>query len=150
MRWDTLDGKNAGIWRKPPSSTKQNRHHEVQLSAPVRQLLSRIQEGQADETFVFPDVRDPKRHWARLIKAAGIENLRIHDLRHSFASHLVSGGASLSLIGSMLGHSNPATTAQYSHMHSSPEREAAEKIGASIESAGRDVPDNLVPIRRRP
>ena len=77
MRWDALDLK-AGVWRKAPSSVKQNRHHEVQLSAPVRQLLSRQEAGDT----VFPG-RDIKHHWEKIIAAAGIEDLRIHDLRHS-------------------------------------------------------------------
>ncbi len=84
-------------------------------------------------------------------KAAGIENLRLHDLRHSFASALVSSGASLPLIGSLLGHASPATTARYSHMFADPQRVAAEKIGALIESAAQSNPsDNLVPLRRKP
>ena len=61
-----------------------------------------------------------KRNWAAICKAAGITGLRIHDLRHSFASALVSSGASLPLIGALLGHSNPNTTARYAHLFDDP------------------------------
>ena len=91
-----------------------------------------------------------RKAWATLIKAAGIENLRLHDLRHCYASALVSSGASLPLIGAMLGHASPATTARYSHMFADPQRAAAEKIGVLIENAAvqDSPPDNVVPLGR--
>jgi integrase len=58
--------------------------------------------------------------------------VRIHDLRHSFASILVSAGASLPLIGQMLGHTQPATTARYAHLFDDPLRQAAEAVGEFI------------------
>src|SRR5262249_55952576 len=122
MRWADID-LTAGRWSKPLSSTKQKEHHEVPLSAPARQLLSKIRGAQARKDpkrplggFVFPGVGDSghvvnlKRPWRQLCKTAGITGLRIHDLRHSYASQLVSAGASLPLIGALLGHSNPTTT----------------------------------------
>jgi integrase len=56
--------------------------------------------------------------------------IRIHDLRHSFASALVSGGLNLPVIGQLLGHSQPRTTARYSHLYDTTLREAAEKVSA--------------------
>ena len=58
--------------------------------------------------------------------------MRIHDLRHSFASILVSAGASLPLIGQMLGHTQPGTTARYAHLFDDPLRQAAEAVGEFI------------------
>jgi integrase len=58
--------------------------------------------------------------------------VRIHDLRHSFASILVSAGASLPLIGQMLGHTQPVTTARYAHLFDDPLRRAAETVGEFI------------------
>jgi integrase len=120
MRWADLD-LAEGTWSKLPSSTKQKEHHQVPLSAPVRQLLSEIWNEQVRNRsrgeFVFPGSGDTghrvelKKNWAELCAAAGITGLRLHDLRHSFASHLASGGASLPLIGALLGHANPMTTA---------------------------------------
>jgi len=54
----------------------------------------------------------------------------MHDLRHSFASILVSSGASLPLIGQMLGHTQTQTTARYAHLYDDPMREAAEVVGS--------------------
>jgi integrase len=85
--------------------------------------------------------------WRALMKAAGITGLRIHDLRHSYASHLASGGASLPLIGALLGHSNPSTTARYAHLFSDPLRAATEKVGAVIVAAGKPAPSEPVKLK---
>ena len=138
MRWADVD-LTTGTWTKPGTTTKQKRDHVAPLSAPVRQLLSEIHKAQRPlAEFVFPGpgdsghVVDIKRLWRRICAAAGISGLRIHDLRHSFASQLASGGASLPLIGSLLGHSNPASTHRYAHLFDDPQRAAVEKVGAII------------------
>jgi integrase len=148
MRWQDVD-LGAAKWSKPAASTKQKRPHEVPLSAPALQLLSDIQKRQRragkQSKFVFPGdgatghVVELKKSWAILIKAAGIADLRIHDLRHSYASQLVSAGASLPLIGALLGHTNPSTTARYAHLHVDPLKAATEKVGAVIAAAGKPV-----------
>jgi site-specific recombinase XerD len=63
--------------------------------------------------------------------------LRVHDLRHSFASQLVSEGASLPLIGALLGHTQAQTTARYAHLFDDPQRAAVERVGAVISNAGK-------------
>jgi integrase len=73
-----------------------------------------------------------KDSWLRLRKAAGLDDVRLHDLRHSFASVAASGGMSLVLIGSMLGHKNTATTARYAHLADDPLKAAAEKVSERI------------------
>jgi integrase len=160
MRWADID-LAEGIWSKPPSSTKQKAHHQVPLSAPVRQLLAGIQAEQLAKNpkgelgeFVFPSHGNSghrielKYDWADLCEAAGIDGLRMHDLRHSFASQLASGGASLPLIGALLGHSSPITTARYSHLLRSPLVEAVEKVGA-IYSGAPAAETVKLPKRRR-
>jgi integrase len=138
MRWADLD-LERGIWSKPGSTTKQKTDHVVPLSDPAVMLLKEIKRGKSE--FVFPGdgstghVVEIKKGWASLCKAAGIDGLRIHDLRHSFASQLVSSGASLPLIGALLGHSNPTTTARYSHLFDDPQRAAVEKIGVIVGDA---------------
>jgi site-specific recombinase XerD len=62
-------------------------------------------------------------------------DLRIHDLRHSFASLLVSGGASLPMIGAMLGHTQVQTTHRYAHLYDEPLRAAANHVGETIDAA---------------
>ena len=89
-----------------------------------------------------------RRRWAAICKAAGITGLRIHDLRHSFASQLASGGASLPLIGALLGHSNPTTTQRYAHLFQDPQRAAVERVGAVI-AAAETPPSNNVKVLTR-
>src|SRR5262249_49318572 len=111
------------------------------LSAPARQLLSMRQNSGSE--YVFPSRGSKGRlvniwhAWRRVAKSAGVENLRIHDLRHSFASTLASTGASLVLIGEMLGHSQPQTTARYAHLFDTAKRAAAETVGAVVMNAGK-------------
>jgi integrase len=149
-RWSEFD-LAAGTWLKPGSTTKQKTDHYVPLSAPALQLLSEMRaRSSPKEEFVFPG-RDGlgflnvRTTWQNVRKAAGLEDVHLHDLRHSFASILVSSGASLPLIGALLGHSNPATTNRYAHLAIDPLREAAERVGAVI--AGGE-PAEIVPIAR--
>jgi integrase len=135
-RWDMFD-LEAGIWVKPSAHTKQRREHRVPLSAPALSLLADMKEN-ASGPFVFPGkspdqpLSDIKKTWASICQKAEIRDARIHDLRHSFASILVSRGASLPLIGALLGHTQVATTARYSHLYDEPLREAAELVGSAI------------------
>jgi len=148
IEWGALD-LGAGIWTKLGSTTKQKTDHVVPLSAPARQLLSKMQAAYIRlhpkrplPQHVFPGsgerghVVEVKKAWRAITKAAGITGLRIHDLRHSFASELASGGASLPLIGALLGHSNPTTTHRYAHLFDDPQRAAVERVGAVIAAAG--------------
>lgn len=151
MRWRDLD-LTSGTWSKPASSTKQKRDHVVPLSAPARQLLARIlAEGPAGE-FVFPGtgvtghVVGVAKPWRAICKAAGLPDLRPHDLRHCFASELASSGASLHLIGALLGHSDPATTSRYAHLFSDVQRAAVERVGAVVDAAGKDAAKEPVPF----
>jgi integrase len=146
MRHGDIDLK-TGIWTKLGSTTKQKTDHVVPLSAPALQLLNDIRKQQTAKRqvlgeFVFESdsetghVVDIKQFWTKVCRDAGITNLRPHDLRHSFASTLASKGASLPLIGALLGHSDPATTARYAHLFQDPQRAAAEEVGAAIVAAG--------------
>jgi len=148
IRWGDVD-LTEGIWSKPGATTKQKTDHTVTLSAPCRQLLSEIRERQTAKKKVLPEYVFPgagstghvvsvKKSWKALCKAADITGLRIHDLRHSFASQLASGGASLPLIGSLLGHSQPSTTARYAHLFIDPQKAAVEKVAAIYSAASNN------------
>ena len=67
---------------------------------------------------------DLKYPWAEICKDANLKGVRIHDLRHTFASHLVSSGVSLPMVGKLLGHTQVQTTARYAHLADNPLREA--------------------------
>ena len=73
--------------------------------------------------------------WRIVRKMAGLEDVRLHDLRHSFASIAVSSGASLPIIGALLGHTDAATTQRYAHLHDDPLKAASEAVGGKIAAA---------------
>ena len=70
--------------------------------------------------------------WHRIRKGAGLSGVRLHDLRHTFASIAVSNGLSLPVIGALLGHKHPQTTARYAHLLSEPLLAATEKISGHL------------------
>jgi integrase len=76
-----------------------------------------------------------KRPWQAVAKRAGLEGVRLHDLRHTYASFGAGSGLGLPIIGKLLGHSQPATTARYAHLDTDPVRRAAETIGGRIAAA---------------
>ena len=90
--------------------------------------------------------------WQVVRERAGLEDVRLHDLRHSFASVAVAGGASLPLIGGLLGHTQPSTTARYAHLSADPLRAAAEATAGTIAAAMKAKPKkrrNVTALRRR-
>jgi integrase len=143
--WAGVD-LSTGVWTKLGSTVKQQRDHMVPLSAPARQLLAEIRAAQRPlSEYVFPGRyghghrETINKNWKRLLKAAGIESLRIHDLRHSYASHLASAGIGLHTIGALLGHSTPTTTHRYAHLFDDPLRAATEKVGVIVTTAGKSI-----------
>jgi integrase len=149
--WNQFD-LASGVWSKPHSATKQGREHTIPLSAPALALLAaRFNKRHDDSPWLFPGRKDRPRKdtrhvWARVLKRAGIHGLRIHDLRHSYASNLVSAGFSLPVIGSLLGHSTPVTTNRYAHLLDNVQRQATERVGAIITG---NSPTNVVPLNKR-
>jgi integrase len=87
--------------------------------------------------------------WRRLRVAAGLADVRLHDLRHSFASVAAAGGMSLPIIGKMLGHTQAQTTARYAHLASDPVKAAAAAVAGKIAAAmkGGAGSGEVVPLR---
>lgn len=112
------------------------------LSPDAVQLLSALLE-QSDDVagYVFPGRRghrvDLKKPWADICKAANITGLRVHDLRHSYASFLASAGQGLPVIGALLGHTQTSTTARYAHLFDEVTRKATGRVGALVRAAGK-------------
>jgi len=165
--WDQFD-LSAGTWTKPAATTKQAKLHRVPLSAAARALLSgmraeadqedarRAKYGMPAIPFLFPGketqpLREIKHFWGAVCRKAGITGVRVHDLRHTFASILASSGLSLPIIGALLGHTQASTTNRYSHLLDDPLRAAAERAGAVITGAGSGQDAEVVEIggRRR-
>jgi integrase len=82
-----------------------------------------------------------QKPWRRIRVAADLDDVRLHDLRHSFASIAAASGASLLLIGKLLGHSSALTTERYAHLVADPVRDVNQKVGAAIGKAMRSARD---------
>jgi len=135
-RWSEFD-LEAGVWTKPSTATKQKRAHIVELNDYAVSLL-KAQKLAAVSEFVFCNpktglpLRDLKPFWRDVCTQAGLVDVRIHDLRHTFASMLANKGVALEVIGQLLGHSSLETTMRYAHLLPSTRREAANKVGEVI------------------
>ena len=136
-RWDDVD-LAARVWTKPASTTKQRATHSVPLSEAACRLLTRMREQTlVKDEWLFPARAGGHRQhidkaWTKLRKAADIPDVRLHDLRHTFASVLASAGLSLPVIGALLGHATPVTTHRYAHLFDDPLRAATERASAII------------------
>ena len=136
--WDQFDLKK-GIWTKPSHLTKQKKKEYLPLSEKALSVLQSVKALTSQESaFVFPGrierepIKEIKTFWKRVLKEANLENIRIHDLRHTHASHLVSSGLSLSIVGKLLGHTQASTTQRYAHLADEPLRQAAELLGSKV------------------
>jgi integrase len=141
-RWEDFD-LDAGRWTKPSHHTKQKRTEHVPLSADALEVLKRMRKEAAGDGWVFPGrikgehLENLKNAWAEVRTEARIGNARIHDLRHTFASHLVSSGQSLEVIGKLLGHTQPQTTMRYAHLADGALRDAANSFGQIARKAAK-------------
>ena len=112
----------------------------IRLNYPARQVLDSVPRLEGNPFVICGDrtgqhLVNLQKPWRRIRKAAKLDDVRIHDLRHSFASVAASDGQSLVIIGKMLGHSQPATTARYAHLADDPVQAASEVVGARIAAA---------------
>jgi integrase len=125
----------------------------VHLNAPALEVLAGI--GKRDDNpFVIGgrgegSLQSLRRPWLNVRKAAGLEDVRLHDLRHSFASVAVAGGLSLPVIGALLGHTQAATTQRYAHLAADPLKQATEMIGSRIAAAMTGQTADVVQIAKR-
>lgn len=127
------------IWTKPAVTTKQRKMHRVPISEDVAAIV-RQRKLIVPETspWLFPGdvpgqpVIEIRRFWKNIQREAQIEDVRIHDLRHTFASLLVSGGASLEMIGKLLGHTQMQTTQRYAHLLDAPLREGVNAVAGVL------------------
>lgn len=127
-----------GVWTKPSHHTKQNRREHVPLSAEALTLVARLLDQDSSSPFLFPGdapgkpLGDIKKFWTSVLRGAEIVGYRLHDNRHTYASHLVSSGFSLEIVGRLMGHTNPITTKRYAHLADDPLRAATNRFGAKL------------------
>lgn len=135
--WDQFN-LEAGVWTKPAHTTKQRRMEHLPLSTQAIEILKNMKKD-FSSVFLFPGkvsgkpLQEIKKAWQTIRTTAGLPNVRIHDLRHTHASHLVSSGLSLSIVGKLLGHTQASTTQRYAHLADEPLRQATEFFGNKME-----------------
>lgn len=136
--WSEFDLKK-GIWTKPSHNTKQAKMEHIPLSSQTVDLLKEMKKLKGDSVFLFPGrvpnqpIKEIKNAWATIRREAHIEDVHIHDLRHTYASHLVSSGLSLSIVGKLLGHTQASTTQRYAHLADEPLRKATVVFGDKLD-----------------
>jgi integrase len=149
-RWEHVDLERGVIFLADSKTGKK----PVYLSAAAQSVLAALPRIKGNPHIITgakdgAPRADLKKPWRAVTKAAGLEGVRIHDLRHSFAS--IGAGASMGLpiIGKLLGHSQAATTHRYAHLDADPLRRAAETIGATIAAAMEgNAGAKIVPIKK--
>ena len=157
LQWSAVDFEAGTINLTSFKGDQQSKRKVkvVHLSAPALEVLQTAESWRTND-YVFPSVYvtgkahviDLTAPWVRIRKAAGLDDVRIHDLRHGFASVAVSGGQSLPIIGKLLGHARTATTERYAHLAADPVKAAAEATGATIAAALGGKKGEVVPLKR--
>ena len=136
LRWDWVDWER-GCLHLPESKSGRK---TVYIGPPALEVLSRI-ERESDNPYVIAGKRpgaplvNLRKPWHRIRKKAGLGGVRIHDLRHSFASFGASAGLSLLMLGKMLGHTQAQTTARYAHLSADPVKRAVDTVTSDIAAA---------------
>ena len=156
LQWQHVDFEHQCL-RLPDSKTGAK---VVYLNAPALEVLAGLPR-MSTNPCVVPGKREGRplgidKVWFRVRAAAGLRGVRLHDLRHSFASMGVAGGLSLPIIGALLGHKHPATTGRYAHLSADPLKAANDVIGMRIAAAINRTSDDdhaakkIVPMPYQP
>jgi integrase len=134
LRWEWVDFER-GCLRLPDSKTGAKM---VPLASPAIKILAELPR---DATYVLPAAKGAghytglQKDWERVRLRAGLPGLRLHDLRHSFASFAVADGHTLFMVGKVLGHKQSRTTEVYAHLADDPLRAVADRTAARIAAA---------------
>jgi integrase len=137
LKWSYID-PSRGIARLPDSKTGAKTIH---LFAPALAVLSAVPRRDRCDWVLPSDRRADQpfdgigRVWKRTAAATGLRGVRLHDLRHTFASHGVALGFGLPLIGALLGHTQASTTQRYAHLADDPIRAAGARIASELSGA---------------
>jgi integrase len=149
LKWEHVDAER-GLLLLPDSKTGRR---AVMLSAPALAVLDSLPRV---GPYVIPagdpnrPRHDLKRLWSAVCQRARLDRVRLHDLRHTYASVGAGGGLGLPVIGKLLGHTQPATTQRYAHLDNDPLKRAAETIATQISAAMGEAPKppaDVVPLR---
>lgn len=144
MSWPQLDF-SLKIWTISAANAKGEESITIPLLPEIVEILERRMKTATGE-WVFPGVGrsghlvEPKTAWKRILKAAGLSDLRLHDLRRTLASYQAIGGSSLVVIGKSLGHKNTSSTQIYARLTNSAVRESMDKAMSALFLAGTSTP----------
>jgi integrase len=147
LRWEHVDLERGCLFLPDSKSGRKT----IILNAPALAVLNGLERV---GPYVAPGVspnqprHDLKRPWDAVTKRAGLTGVRLHDLRHTYASFGAGGGMGLPIIGRLLGHSQVATTARYAHLDNDPLRRASETIASRIAAALDGNPKAVVLLLR--
>jgi integrase len=147
LRWEHVDIERGLLFLADSKTGKKT----VILNAPALAVLADLDRL---APYVVPgdDPQKPrsdlKRPWQAIARRAGLDGVRLHDLRHTYASFGAGGGLGLPIIGRLLGHTQAATTARYAHLDNDPLRRASESIASRIAAALDGTSGVVVPLRR--
>jgi integrase len=133
LQWEHVDILGKAL-RLPDSKTGAK---VVHLGQPAVEILEKIERVEGNPWVIVgtkPGARltDLQPFWQRVRARAGLKDVRIHDLRHTFASTAVAAGQGLPMIGKLLGHTQVQTTARYAHLAADPVKVAADNVAAEI------------------
>ncbi len=138
LKWDHVDLKAQEL-RLPDSKTGAKIVHLGKSAVKVLKGIKKVDEnpyvvtGRKEKSHLT-DLQHP---WRRIRAKAGLDDVRIHDLRHSYASGALALGEGLPMIGKLLGHTQVQTTARYAHLADNPVKSAADRVSETIEKAMR-------------
>ena len=134
LKWEQVDLERGLLFLADSKTGRKT----VILNAPALAVLTRLDRL---GSYVVPgdDPEKPradlKRPWEAVARRAGLDGVRLHDLRHTYASFGAGGGLGLPIIGKLLGHTQASTTQRYAHLDADPLRRASEAIGGRIAAA---------------
>lgn len=145
LKWNYVDFER-GLLLLPDSKTGRK---TIVLNAPALAVLSELP--RIGTYVIVGDDPDSPRHdlnrpWHLVSKRAGLDGVRLHDLRHTHASVGAGAGLGLPIIGKLLGHAQPSTTQRYAHLDADPLRRASEQIGGRIAAAMGESVDKRAKI----
>ena len=141
--WAHID-RRSGVWRIPATNSKSKRVRSIPLNSSAIEVLDQLgTEGKSDHLFINLQTKERltaiNKVWGRLRVKANLPHLRLHDLRHQFASFLVNAGHTIYEVQKILGHSDTKVTERYAHLSLKTLEKASNSASDALMGAGRGM-----------